>query len=65
MGNNNRGRKVFEMLVDLTEREMGAIMQALENETLTEDNTGMGRGFYSWSRCEKVVRKKFERAGWK
>lgn len=52
------------MLVNLTEREMGAIIQALDNETLTEDNAGMGRGFYSWARCAGAVRKKFERAGW-
>ena len=52
------------MLVSLTEREMGAIIQALDNETLTEDNRGMGRGFYSWTRCAGAVRKKFEQAGW-
>lgn len=61
----NRVGERFEMLVNLTEREMGAIIQALDNETLTEDNAGMGRGFYSWTRCASVVRRKFERAGWK
>lgn len=52
-------------VVKLTDLEMNFIIQALEYETLTEDNTGMGRGWYSWGKCASAVRKKFEQAGWK